>query len=66
MIFINFEVICGDRSKIIKIFDFVIIFRMGKTEKFINIILIKNQRIKKGGEKENAKRKESKRKAEAE
>lgn len=32
MIFINFEMICGDRSKIITIFDFVIIFR--EREKF--------------------------------
>ncbi len=38
MIFINFEVACGDRSEIIKIFDFDIISRMGRTEKFINII----------------------------
>ena len=38
MIFINFEVTCGDRSEIIKIFDFVIISRMGRTEKFINIM----------------------------
>lgn len=40
MIFINFEMARGDRSKIIKIYDFVIIFRMGRMEKFINIIII--------------------------